>query len=109
MDGEIEENREAVRKFDITLAGLSCNKLHRQQRDAGKTMTDDELVLLTSLNAQRAALTFAHNVPKRAKNDITIKEINRALNTFDRSKKGDKKRNSLMVKQRKCGRQFTAE
>ena len=49
IDGEIEENREAVRRFDITLDGLSCNKLQQQQRDIGKTMTNGELALLTSL------------------------------------------------------------
>ena len=61
-------------------------------------MTDDKLALLTSLDAQRAALTFARNVSKQAKNDNTIKETKRALSIFDHSKEGGEKHNSLMEK-----------
>ena len=106
---EIVMRRVAVKNFDDSPDGSIYNKLQQQQRDAGKSMTDDEVALLTSLDAQRTVLTFARDVAKQAKNDDAIAETERRLDIFDRSKAGGKKRTYLMAKKRKCGRQLTAE
>jgi len=84
LDKVIEDSREAVRVFDLSPDGSSCLKLAQQQRDSGKTMTEDELALLASLDALRTALTFARKMAKQAKNIDAIKEAKDALDTPQR-------------------------
>ena len=109
LDEVIKDNREAVTIFDGTQDGISYHKLSQQPRDTGKTMTDDEIALLESLNAQREALVFACNIAKQAKDKLSIKEAKQALVIFNNKKEGGKKRSSLMAKTRKCLKQLTAK
>ena len=109
LDNMIGVSREELKIFDGTPDGVACSKLVQQQRDAGKSMTADEIALLASLDAQRTALTFARGVAKRMNDDEASTEAKSALDAFDRSKEGGKKRTRLKTKRRKCEKQLTSE
>ena len=106
---EIEAKREAIRSFDSTAQGKSYDKLQQQKRDAGRAMSPAETLLLHSLDAQRLALSATRNVAKQNHDSNALASAKNALMSFDKAKKGGKKRQTLMAKKRKSGHQLTAE
>ena len=52
LDNVIAVSREELKALDGTSDAIACSKLAQQQRDSGKSMTPDNIILLASLDAQ---------------------------------------------------------
>ena len=93
-----EETQMAVQKFDKSEEGKERAKLDKKQRHSHKEITHQDTEELEALQQRRASLTRASNLAKKEKDEYGLSVAAKALDDFDMSEHGGRKRKKLMEK-----------